>query len=590
MSTDWRAKYLSALAEQEKLEKQVAAHADMLRRTVVHLSSASDGLNKTLDAELSLLKEKIRGASGSSVHEQLGRVEKAVKTWHHERANHTRATCDIIGSFTDDFEALRLDSETQQSIKAFKRSISPETLQLYQQAQWLKALRELQSKAIKVAAAPDKNLWQRLSGGTRLLSPNPQAEQPASKTPSASATPQDNPPEKTTAQPESPNTASHSLHSLNEDSSSIPQTTFEVAEQQDETPQANDNAITIENSGELESLLHEIFSAIVPTEDLAVSIIEERKKIDHGVTGDNIASFLRAIRDILQTSYMNYGAEFSNYLVHIDAELARICQVMDHHLEDAARQMTHRALQNKALEESQDKLATTNKTTSSLDELKFAVMEHITVIEKSLIDRKQENTQDTLQNKSLREVADQLQQVELEAKTTKTLVEKEQHQANRDALTGLPNRAGCSQRLEHECERFQRYAHPITLAMCNIDGLATFNEYGYIIGDRVLKLVATTLRDRLRTVDFIGRYNSDKFLIALPESTPETGQETLDKLRNFITRTPLNIKGKPVKITLSIALTTFAKNEDGGDCCSRLMQGLEALHDQGGNSSLITLK
>ena len=51
MNNPWRDKYLAALAEQEKLEQQVAAHADMLRRTVVHLSAASDGLNATLDAE-----------------------------------------------------------------------------------------------------------------------------------------------------------------------------------------------------------------------------------------------------------------------------------------------------------------------------------------------------------------------------------------------------------------------------------------------------------------------------------------------------------------------------------------------------------
>lgn len=571
MSTDWRAKYISALAEQEKLEKQVAAHADMLRRTVVHLSSASDGLSQSLDSELSLLKEKLRGASGAAVNDQLGRVEKAVKNWHNERANYTRATCDTLSRFTSDLEALRLDTDTQRQIKDFKRTITPENLALYQQAEWLLSLRKLQQKALKVASAPDKSFWQRLSGGTRLQSH--QTQSPHSKTQQAKSG--ESSPESTTL-----------YNALNSEGGSAPQTSFELADNP-EPITAQESAITIGHGGELEALLHEIFSAIVPTEDLAQAIIEERKKIDDGVTGENIASFLRAIRDILQTSYMNYGAEFSNYLVHIDAELARICQVMDNHLEDAARQMSHRALQNKTLEKSQDKLASTNKTSNNIDELKFAVMEHITVIEKSLIERRQDNEQDEEQNKTLRKVADQLQKVELEAKTTKTLVEKEQHQANRDALTGLPNRAGCCQRIEHECERFHRYGHPITLALCNIDGLASFNKCGYIIGDRVLKLVATTLRERLRSVDFVGRYNSDKFLIVLPETPATSGQETLDTIRNFIARTPLNIKGKPILVTLSFAITTFIKNEDGGDCYVRLSQALTTLHDQGGNGLLI---
>lgn len=564
LNNPWRDKYLAALAEQEKLEQQVAAHADMLRRTVVHLSAASDGLNATLDAELDLLKEKLRGAAGLAVHEQMLRVEYAVKEWHYERANHTRATCDTLKALTQQFKTLRLDSHTQDDINAFNRSISPNTYTLYQQAQWLQQLLQLQQKVLQVAAAPDQNLWQRLNNRTRLLSTGSMA----TATKHAANNPNNN--------------------SIADAPSATPAAqTANLAAKQTSSHHEAPLSINLAAGGELEALLHEIFSAIVPTEELASQIIAERQKIDLGVTSVNIAEFLRAIRDILQTSYMNYGAEFSRYLIHIDAELARICQTLEHHIEDTARQINQRARQTQRLEKSHQQLSHSQQNATTLNELKFAVMEHLAVIQKNLSEREQDQTDIQANAQTLTQVTEQLQQVEIEAKSTKTLVEKEQHQANRDALTALPNRSACSQRLEQECDRFQRYGHPVTVAVCNIDGLGKFNKFGYIIGDRILKLVATTLRERLRTVDFVGRLNGDKFLIILPETDVAQGKPSLNKIGQFIAKTPLNIKGKPVIVTLSFSVTALIKNEDSADCTSRLMRALVELHAQGGNQCAV---
>lgn len=601
MTTQWREKYLVALEEQERLEKQVAAHADMLRRTVMHLSAASDGLDKTLDTEITLFKEKLRGASGLSVNEQLTRVEQAVKKWHNERASQTRTTCELLKTFASEFENLRLDSDTQQNINSFKRSLSPQNVELYKQFDWLKNLLTLHNQAITVAAAPDKNLWQRLSGGKRLVA---QAQTQTSELEisekSAAASNKANLENTTTLEnkttPENtttpPNTAESLMHKAD---AAIDEKRSHSVNIELKSPKPNNIKpiddpgyvdinvdMDLNNKGEIEQLLHEIFSAIVPTEELAESITDERQRIDQGVTGQNIHTFLRAIRDILQASYMNYGAEFSHYLMHMNAELARICQAMDSHLEDTARQMIEREKDTQTLEQSQNKLAKANQKTD-INELKDAVMEHLSVIEKSLAQRKNDQNTCEENTKTLQQVAQTLQSVEVEAKATQSLLEKEQHQANRDALTNLPNRTGCSLRLEQECDRFQRYLHPVTLGICNIDGLAAFNEYGYIIGDRVIKVVAKTLRERLRSVDFVGRYHGDKFLLILPEVAPEEGKMTLEKISHFLAKTPLNIKGKPVQVTLSFSVTRFQKKEHGIDSLNRMMDAFGEIKKEGGN-------
>ncbi|WP_156312528.1 diguanylate cyclase domain-containing protein [Marinagarivorans algicola] len=592
VTTQWREKYLVALEEQEKLEKQVAAHADMLRRTVVHLSSASNGLDKRLDTELTVFKEKLRGASGASVNAQLTRVEQAVKKWHHERAEQTQTTCALLKTFASEFEKLRLDSHTQKEVNNFKRGINTQSVELYKQFTWLKNLIALQSQALKVAAAPDQSLWQRLNGRTRLLSAPPEQQNNSNNAKNTQATPLEQAATPAQTEPQAHSDTAATV-TASEQANAQPNN---ISAQPIDRPMTNNQThpiqvkacdIELNDSGEIEQLLHEIFSAIVPSEQLADKIVAARIQIDKGVTGDNIGGFLRDIRDILQASYMNYGTEFGNYLVHMNTELTRICQALDTHLEDAVKQMIDREKDTQILEKSQDQLAAANQKTG-IDDLKNAVMEHLTIIEKSLAQRKHEQASTHASNEELQQVAKKLQAVEVEAKATKDLMEQEQHQANRDALTNLPNRTGCSQRLELEWERFQHYKHPMTLGMCNIDGLAIFNEYGYIIGDRVLKLVATTLRERLRSVDFVGRYHGDKFLLMLPQTQPEEGKLTLEKIGQFLAKAPLNIKGQPIQVTLSFSLTRFKKEESSADSCQRMLQAFDDAKAQGGHSIVIT--
>lgn len=544
MSTDWRQKYLDALDTQEELEQQLSAHAEMLRRTIVHLGAASDGLNQRLDHEISLFKEKVRGAKGQTAYEQLGKVEAAVREWHNERAAHTERTAQLLKDYASDFETLRLDKKTEQTIKELRRQITPTDTALYTQFHWLQALRALQQQALIVASKPDRTFWQRLAPGRRLQTAG-----------------------STTASKNSPP----------ENSSS------------DTRLLAKSTALDIDDPESVESILHEIFSALVPranavTQDLedplSLSLASARAELDNGVTGENIPTFLRVIRDILQQHYMNYGAEFSRYLVQVNAELTRICDAMGHHIEDAARQLGLRSRQDQELAKSQQQLATHNNS-ETLDALKFAVTEHLAAIGKHLAEREQQKTREKEQQKALQKVNEQLQQVELEAKSTKTLVEKEQHQANRDALTTLPNRASCTQRLEHELERYQRYGHPISVAMCNIDGLKQFNRYSYIIGDRVIKLVAATLRERLRNVDFVGRFQSDNFLLIFPETEPKEAKIFIEKISRYIANTSLNIKGKPVKVTISQAIGHLKLADDGRDMCEMLIGALEEAKSKG---------
>ncbi|MEP7336434.1 MAG: GGDEF domain-containing protein [Acidobacteriota bacterium] len=99
--------------------------------------------------------------------------------------------------------------------------------------------------------------------------------------------------------------------------------------------------------------------------------------------------------------------------------------------------------------------------------------------------------------------------------------------AERDPLTGLPNRAAFEQRLRDETLRARRYGRPFSVILFDIDGFKSVNDrFGHLMGDQVLAGVAHELQRSLRQSDAVFRYGGDEFIALCPE-TPCLAMETL---------------------------------------------------------------
>ncbi len=84
-----------------------------------------------------------------------------------------------------------------------------------------------------------------------------------------------------------------------------------------------------------------------------------------------------------------------------------------------------------------------------------------------------------------------------------------QGDAERDALTGLPNRRGIDAHLAAACGADA----PAVLAICDIDRFKSYNDrYGHAVGDRVLKTVARTLQESLDG-HYVGRWGGEEFVV-----------------------------------------------------------------------------
>jgi|GEM_PF-899243 len=119
------------------------------------------------------------------------------------------------------------------------------------------------------------------------------------------------------------------------------------------------------------------------------------------------------------------------------------------------------------------------------------------------------------------------------------LVEQFERQAITDGLTGIFNRRYLDERLAAELHRAERYGHPLSLIILDIDHFKTVNDVlGHLGGDSVLCDVAALLRDRVRKIDVVARYGGEEFAIVLPETGVKGALYVAEKLRAWIEEHP----------------------------------------------------
>jgi diguanylate cyclase (GGDEF)-like protein len=94
-----------------------------------------------------------------------------------------------------------------------------------------------------------------------------------------------------------------------------------------------------------------------------------------------------------------------------------------------------------------------------------------------------------------------------------------QRQIGYDGLTGLHNRMHFEQVVPQALAHARRFAEPLSLLIADGDGFKSVNDqFSHVEGDRVLKLMGTTLGAEVRAADIACRYGGDEFVIVLPRT------------------------------------------------------------------------
>jgi len=162
--------------------------------------------------------------------------------------------------------------------------------------------------------------------------------------------------------------------------------------------------------------------------------------------------------------------------------------------------------------------------------------------------------------------------------------------ASNDSLTGLANRRTLMELGANECKRSERFDHPLSLLVVDIDLFKPVNDaWGHLAGDRVICAVATACATRKRRgVDIVARFGGEEFVIVLPETDGPDALRMAESLRREVAAlsVPINDEGVCVSVTVSIGVATLHKGAilDFEDLVNRADKALYRAKEAGRNA------
>jgi diguanylate cyclase (GGDEF)-like protein/PAS domain S-box-containing protein len=138
-----------------------------------------------------------------------------------------------------------------------------------------------------------------------------------------------------------------------------------------------------------------------------------------------------------------------------------------------------------------------------------------------------------------------------------------EHQANHDALTGLPNRILLSDRMAQAVTFSQRFGHSLWLVFIDLDNFKLINDHlGHQAGDELLIAIANRLRACVNEGDTVARLGGDEFLLLLPVANQRPMASLLQLVQEAVAA-PLTLEQQTITVTCSIGVSVYP--DDGAE-------------------------
>jgi len=129
---------------------------------------------------------------------------------------------------------------------------------------------------------------------------------------------------------------------------------------------------------------------------------------------------------------------------------------------------------------------------------------------------------------------------------------------DRDSLTGLLNHTNILRNLEREISVAARTGSPVAFCMVDIDYFKKVNDtYGHVVGDQVILRVTHLLRNRLRRVDYVGRYGGEEFAVVMPNTDAVMAQAVMNSLREAAAEIEHLTETARFRVTFSCGIATY---------------------------------
>ena len=154
-----------------------------------------------------------------------------------------------------------------------------------------------------------------------------------------------------------------------------------------------------------------------------------------------------------------------------------------------------------------------------------------------------------------------------------------------DKLTGLFNRRKLDESFDYEIQRAERYCSTFSIILLDMDHFKSVNDkFGHLVGDEVLKALATILSENIRSVDILGRWGGEEFLIICPQADLASAAILAEKLRKAIA--DYDFPGVGHK-TCSCGVASWLAGENSNAVAEKVDKALYRAKEQGRNCIVI---
>ncbi|HQR37357.1 MAG TPA: diguanylate cyclase [Blastocatellia bacterium] len=159
--------------------------------------------------------------------------------------------------------------------------------------------------------------------------------------------------------------------------------------------------------------------------------------------------------------------------------------------------------------------------------------------------------------------------------------------ASTDPLTGVANRKGILDLLSSEMADNRPGFERIVVLMIDLDHFKMVNDaHGHIVGDDVLRHVATRIQTSIRTIDAVGRYGGEEFLVVLCDTNQASAMEIAERIRRKVGDSHIAVCGLDIGVTLSVGLAEARANDTLESLISRADRALYEAKTRGRNQSV----
>ncbi len=151
------------------------------------------------------------------------------------------------------------------------------------------------------------------------------------------------------------------------------------------------------------------------------------------------------------------------------------------------------------------------------------------------------------------------------------------HLAHHDALTELPNRALCTDRLEVAMAQARRTAQKVGVLMIDLDHFKRINDsLGHHVGDELLIQVTARLRHSVREGDTVARMGGDEFVVVLPGITDHEDALRVARTLVDVLPQPISVGAHELHVTPSVGVCLYP--DDGADTITLLKNADTAMY------------